>query len=199
MKTDKVRQTNIELLRVLAMSGVIFLHYFNAEIGKGIAYVQKGTTNELILQILEAASICAVDLFVMISGYFLYKTNRRTLGKGLAMLLQVSLYSVSIYFISCILKHSEFTFHELYGRLLPANWFVVLYVALYWISPWINKAFQGLSKRHKMLGAILMFVLFSVWPTIVDVICQLTGSELRGLSTLGMYGSERGYTIMQFI
>lgn len=34
------RQSNIELLRIMTMCGVIVLHYNNATIGEGLAYAQ---------------------------------------------------------------------------------------------------------------------------------------------------------------
>lgn len=199
MSEKRERQSNIELLRIIAMSMVIFLHYFNAEIGGGIVYVQKGTVNEVLLQILEAISICAVNVFVMISGYFLSGSNKRTLGKALVLLIQVILYRLLFYIIQCTFFSRVLTIKGIVVRLLPVNWFVVLYVVLYLISPFINIAFHRLKVESAKLTMTLFLVLFSIWPTVVDMIQQLAGTELMGLSTLGMYGSQRGYTITQFV
>ena len=44
-----------------------------------------------------------------------------------------------------------------------------------------------------------MVLLFSVWPTAVDVFREITAKEWNGLSTVGMYGSQWGYSIVNFI
>ena len=61
----KERQSNIELLRIFLMLGVIILHYN----GVGALYSAHGI-NYLIVIGLESLCICAVDLFMLISGYF---------------------------------------------------------------------------------------------------------------------------------
>ncbi len=40
MAEKKIRQSNIELLRMLAAIGVVFLHYNNPVIGGGLLFVQ---------------------------------------------------------------------------------------------------------------------------------------------------------------
>ena len=76
--STKTRQSNIELLRIFAACGVIILHYNNAGIGGGFAAVADGSLNQFIMMTLEMMAICAVNLYVLISGYFMrdsYKTR----------------------------------------------------------------------------------------------------------------------------
>ena len=46
---------------------------------------------------------------------------------------------------------------------------------------------------------VLILVLFTVWPTFFDLIQGVLGKELLGISTIGMYGSQYGYTIVNFV
>lgn len=46
---------------------------------------------------------------------------------------------------------------------------------------------------------VIVLVLFSVYPTIVDVFVEVTGRLWNGVSTVGMYGSQWGYSIVNFI
>ena len=67
---------NIEILRLLAMAMVVSLHY----LAKG--ELLEKLTGPLSLQghlawILESFSIAAVDVYVLISGYFLVETGFR--------------------------------------------------------------------------------------------------------------------------
>lgn len=67
------RQSNIELLRILASMAVIILHYITPNAGGALQYVRNtgGGINEAILRLLESLLANAVNLFMMISGYFL--------------------------------------------------------------------------------------------------------------------------------
>ena len=79
MNNSKGRESNIELLRVLAMLGVILHHYNNPSIGGGLSFVKNGSLNYWILNIVESIFICAVNLFMVISAYFMASSNKRDL------------------------------------------------------------------------------------------------------------------------
>ena len=69
MDKRRDRESNIELLRILAMFGVIILHYNNPSIG-GLSFVKYGSLNYWFLNIAESIFVCAVNLFMIISAYF---------------------------------------------------------------------------------------------------------------------------------
>lgn len=46
---------------------------------------------------------------------------------------------------------------------------------------------------------LLSFLLFPVYPTIVEVLEEVTGEIFKGLSSIGLNGSNAGYTIVNFI
>lgn len=74
--SKKQRNSSIELLRILAMCGVIILHYNNKNVGGAFAQVPPNTTNQYILFLLESLSIISVNLFLIVSGYFLCRTKK---------------------------------------------------------------------------------------------------------------------------
>ena len=41
-------------------------------------------------------------------------------------------------------------------------------------------------------------LLFSVYPTVVDVIIEVTKNNFLGLSSVGAYGSQYGYSVVNF-
>ena len=70
------RMANIELLRILAMLMVVSLHYLAK--GKLLPEMTGTLSGQGYLAwFLEALSICAVDVYVLISGYFLVETGFR--------------------------------------------------------------------------------------------------------------------------
>lgn len=85
MAERRERNSGIELLRILAAMGVIILHYNNAEIGGGLKYA--AGYHQLVLQLLQNTAICAVNVFVLISGYFLSRSGKRDCTKPLELIL----------------------------------------------------------------------------------------------------------------
>ena len=192
------RRSNIELLRILAMAGVIVLHYNNESIGGGLEYVQMGSINEWILIVLESVFICAVDLFIMISGYFLSATNRRSLGRVVDLLMQVSLYRLIGYAAAILMGRHSLEIRSLLKTLLPINWFAVLYAALYLFSPLVNRAMHDLQRNMTSFVLLGLLLIFSVWPTVDDVLQKIAKSEWEGLNPVSMFGDQRGYSIVNF-
>lgn len=192
------RQSNIELLRILTMLGVIILHYNNPSIGGGIRYASG--LNLQILYFLESVFICAVNLFVLITGYFMIKTNKRNLMKPLELIIQVIVFNWGFYFLRIVLAKEVFSFHQLIEKTIPVNWFVILYVAVYFISPFINLLMEKLNENQMLDKFVLIiFLLFSVYPTLVDLFQEIKGYEYNGLSSIGAYGSQYGYSIVNFV
>lgn len=193
-----VRESNIELLRILSIIGVIILHYNNTNAGGGFLYVTEYSANYWVLHFLESIFVIAVDLFILISGYFMATNQKRSLWKPIKLLVQVIAFRVCLYLGGFIFHDKEFSVVSLLGRLLPVNYFVILYVALYFISPYINIVLNKLKGKALNIFVIIILLLFSVWSIAVDLIIEVSGKSLNGLSTIGMYGSQYGYTIVNF-
>ena len=193
------RNSSIELLRIIAIIGVIVLHYNNASMGGGFQYVQAGSANYYYLVFTESICICAVNLFIAISGYFLSETTERRFVKVIELLLQVIIFRLIFYFIDIITTDMVFSKKGLLEAFLPRNYFVLLYLTLYIISPYINLLLNRLSKRNFQKLCITAFILFSVWTMGTDILANIMGvSSLSGLSTISDVGNLSGCTIVNF-
>lgn len=199
MQKRKNRDPNIELLRIIATMGVIVLHYNNASIGGGFEHVQMGSINAYFLYFLEGVFLCAVNLFVLITGYFMCETEKISVKKPIELLLQVILFNEASYFLKLLLGQNMFSVKGLIGSLLPCNYYVILYCALYMISPYLNIIIGALSEKMMQTFIILIIALFSCWPTCVDLGESMSGQSLIGLSTIAIKGSQSGYTIVNFV
>ena len=202
----KNRSSNIELLRVAAAMGVIILHYNNKDIGGGFGYVQWNSINPYLLYLLESMVICSVNVFILISGYFMCTSYKRNLSKPLKLLLQLVLFRELLCFLSIFLqlyKGASFTGISLVKKILinlaPDNYFVILYVVLYFVSVYINIIFSMLDRKQMRNMILVCGLLFSVWPTLVDISERLLGFSWSGLSSVGAGGSQDGYTIVNFV
>ena len=144
--------------------------------------------------VLESLCICAVDLFMLISGYFSCKGKRTTLYKPFALIAQVIIFSFGWNLFTGAVK-GTLTIKSILSSLVPANYFVILYITVYLLSPYLNLLYERITKNF----IAWLFILFSIYPTIVEVFSQITGRDWLGLSTIGMYGSQWGYQIVNFI
>ena len=192
----KERSSNIELLRIISMFGVIILHYNNTGIGKAMLY--SSGLNRMIIYLLESIFVCAVDVFILITGYFMFKTDKRTFDKPLRLLVQVISFKAALYVLKVIMGKTDFSIKHIVGCMIPANYFVILYIALYFISPYINNLISSLDFKHIKKFLVILIMTFSVYPTLVDIFSEITENEYMGLSTIGAYGSQYGYTIINF-
>ncbi len=77
----KVRQSNFEMLRIVAMFMVLVLHVDSLANGRPAPEDISSAPFPSFLRIMfEVMCVGCVDLFVLISGWFGIKANRRSLG-----------------------------------------------------------------------------------------------------------------------
>lgn len=191
------RQSNIELLRIVSMLGVIVLHYNNTEIGGALLFASG--VNKGILLFLESIFICAVNLYMLISGYFLCCKNTRKIARTIELLIQVILFQIGFYALGIFLKQNTFSVEGLLESFIPNNYFVILYIVCFLISPYINVLLKRLGKKQSFQMLTILLITFSIWPTVVDVLKEITGKTWFGLSSIGIEGSQNGYTIVNFV
>ena len=70
---------------------------------------------------------------------------------------------------------------------------------LYLLSPYINVLIENISDASFKVLVTLLFLLFSVWPTFLDAITLVVGGDWGGMNTVGIGGSQSGYTSLNFI
>lgn len=158
---EKARQSNIELLRIFCMLGVITGHALQS-------LYELHTSNFSILNtfhvMLMNICIVAVNCFVMISGYFRIKPNK----KGIVNLWFCLFFYAVISFGLCLLLKPEHSLVTGLKRVIfPLSesglWFIVTYLALYLISPLLNKAIEHQTGKEKSLTLLLLLVVDVYW------------------------------------
>lgn len=199
MAIKKERNSGIELLKIFCMLGVIILHYNNSSIGKAFAYAPLHSLRSYALYFFQSISISAVNIFVLISGYFMCNSTKADLKKPIRLLIQVIVFRELIYITQSLLQDNPLQWKLIWQLLLPKSWFAVLYAALYALSPFINRALASLSDKSMKSFLWIMFFICSLWPYSVDLLEAFSGYNFNGLSTVGMYGSQFGYTLVQFV
>ena len=159
-RTENNRLANFELLRMLSMLMVLMMH-------TRIPHTLSGTFGELLWR---SFSACGVDTFVLISGYFGLKPS---LKSWVHFLLPPTFYTL----ILCTINKEPFTHYQPWC----SWWFVICYLELLLIAPFINHIINENNKKSHL------FLIISL--TIINVyfgfICQTNEGRT-------------GYTLMNF-
>ncbi len=112
-------------------------------------------------KLLYAVFTIAVNIFVLISAYFLVKSKFK-IKKLLALWLQVLFYGIAFYLISCAIDSSNFGVGFVF-YLAPitsnAFWFITAYLLLYLISPFLNIILNNASKKQLTILVVGIFIL----------------------------------------
>ena len=163
------RKSNFELLRIISMLMIVAHHL---AIHSGLYFPQIPITmNRIFALLVLMGGKIGVNIFVLISGYFLINSNFK-IKKLLKLWLQVMFYSISIYVLFIvILKRSPYENQLLIKTAYPIThslwWFARTYFALYICSPFINKFLRALSKdKHKKVIVILT-IMFCFIPSLM--------------------------------
>lgn len=193
-----VRESNIELLRIIAAFGVVVLHF---NLLGGIDNTTGASKTLLIF--LESITICSVNIFLIIFGYFSSKKFSVLLTKPIKLLLQVSFVKVVFYILfSLILTSRNFSVLGLIVSFIPNNYFIVFYIAIYLLSPFLNKLMSILNNECKKTFLLICFILISLYPFIIDCFNHITsywGKNIYDLSTISREGALNGYTLANFV
>lgn len=164
MKKAGIRQSNIELLRIVSMLMVLAVHFDGAALGLPLP-VGLGSTDAAWWwrTSVETLSIVGVNCFTLISGYFGIRASVRGL---LTFVSQCVFYSVAIYSVCALCGVVSFSFAawgESWLALTHTDlWYVPAYLCLYLLSPFINAGMERLTDR-KLLMWTGIFVLVNVY------------------------------------
>ena len=160
-------------------------------------YYSDLTLNTVWLQFLQMGGKIGVNLFVLISGYFMITAEKLRISKVLKFWGQVIFYSVLFYIVMqlyrlFVVHNFEFSFSELLHRVFPIIfnqwWFASTYFALLLLSPFINVLLRKLDKLAYLKLLIIMFVMWSVITT-----CFWTDYQMSDLSWFVFIYALSGY------
>ncbi|MEA5051152.1 MAG: acyltransferase family protein [Oscillospiraceae bacterium] len=158
------RSSNMELLRIAAMYMIVTFH---GVVNSGVESAAF-TPGKVASMFYGIGGNLGVDLFFLISGYFLVRTDFR-LYSIVKILLRVMFYSVTIYLVCCAFGIVEFdiaTFGlQFYTTIRMRYWFASIYVGILLIFPILGAGFKTLSQRAFILFLSAQGFLFIILPT----------------------------------
>lgn len=151
MKNKK--EGNFELLRIICMIMIVILH-FN-KYGLVLSNVTPGSLEFYIFNFLEYFCVVAVNVYILITGYFMINKERK-LSKIINLELQLLFYTIFIYLALLLTNQVGFSIKDMIRVLVPfltcAYWFMSSYILLYLLIPFINKLITNMNKKSIVIS-----------------------------------------------
>lgn len=187
-----IRQSNIELLRILAMLFVLIGHANGLVLGlPATEDFQNNPLSSFCRILFTSLAVGGVNIFVLISGWFGIHATKKGAAK---FIFQVMFLLWGIYLVSILLGREKLSFEGIKVCMGLTNeyWFVMGYLGLYIFSPLLN-SFVKTSSKIGLRNFLIAFYAFQCYY------CWITGvvSYFEGYSIVffcGLYLTGRTST-----
>lgn len=162
----KNRDSNIELLRIIAMCLIIF-HHMALNTGIVDGYTVNG--NMIFGIIGGIGGKIGVVIFLLITGYFSINKNF-SFKKVFILWLQIFCYSVGFMLVFRLTEIEKLSKVDTLKTFFPLAynqyWFITAYLYLLLLIPFINKFLNSLTKENYNKVLVVLTIIFVVIPTI---------------------------------
>ena len=189
------RHYGIDLLRILSMLFVVVLHM----VGHGgiLAAASRDSINYQTAWLLNISAYCAVNCYVLISGYVGVHASFKY-ANILNLWLQVFLYSIGIAAVFQLLSPQTINWKQLiiYGFpvIFGRYWYFTSYFILFFMMPLLNAAINHITKTQAKTLVCSIFILFSLLPIILR--CNFPDIPMDYLRYVD---SQNGFSVWWFI
>ncbi len=162
-ESGRSRRVEFELLRILAMAGVVMNHVFNYGLDiygdfRVDASSPVGALVWSVLEIMKLMALPSVNCYILITGYFMIDRTELRL-KGIWKVWSTTWFYAVGYLLCVLLNIVPFEGKELLRHATPLlsndYWFVTSYLALLLLAPFIAWALQNASKRQYLLALVI--------------------------------------------
>lgn len=165
----KQRNSNLELLRIIAMCGIVALHYTGKDLGGAVTDYVFPHFSWFFVQGLNSLFAPLVNCFVLITGYFLIRKTVFSLKKTAELLMITLFYGAISYGIAYVVNGGHTTV-GLMASLLPfiegKRWFVETYIILILIAPFLSMLLTRLSQKNYLILLVVQMTFFSLWYSV---------------------------------
>jgi len=162
------RNSNLELFRIITMLLIVAHHYVvNSgllDVG-GVVLSNYLSFKSVIMLLLGAWGKTGINCFVMITGYFMCK-SQVSIKKYFRLLFEVYFYSIVIGSIFLITRYETFSVSRLFEMLWPfsdlSKNFTSCFLVFYLILPFLKELVSHLNEKNHLRLTILLLFFFSV-------------------------------------
>ena len=186
------REYNIDIFRILATFFVVALHVLkHGGILEGLGYI---SISYVVAWGIELCAVCAVNCYGLISGY-VGLNSRHKLQGIIKLWFDVFFYSFVIYIVMTLLFARPFSINEFISYIFPITsykyWYFSCYFIVFFLGEGLSKVVNNLEKNKVKLLLIVLFLFFSLIPTVLnqDIFWTINGNGVLWLLYLYLVGS----------
>lgn len=181
--SGKIRNSNLELLRIVCMFLVLLIHYIPTRMTLSPETIRNDFFNSIAQLELNSLCFVCVNCFVIVSGYFNIKWKIKSFSR---LLYTILFWGIIAYALSLFVPDndgSDFSTTNFIVTTFTLRWFIGAYLILYILSPVINAFIEKCATRQ--LGIFLIY--FYAFSTIYG---WLMGSQFfnEGMSFISLMG-----------
>ena len=167
MGAKALRNSNLELYRVIVMIFIVAHHYF---VNSGLVEFTAEdpfSWKSIYLYLFGMWGKTGINCFVLITGYFMCTSNI-TLQKFCKLLFEVYLYKVLIFILFWISGYETLNMQSLIRLTLPvssvADNFTGCFI-LFWLTiPFLNILIKNMSQKQHLYLLVLSLIIYVVLP-----------------------------------
>lgn len=174
--TKKVRESGLELGRMIIMFQIVFLHVCTYGNYAGAAKANGGI-HEVLFYLIWLMCRGPVLLLIMIMGYFTVtkqQSVKQTFPKIKSLYLPMMFYSIFLHIAALVIdRFSDFEVFPAYGKselisaffpFMHRTWyFLTLYIMVLVITPYLNIVLQKISKEEYLTLLGILGFIFCIW------------------------------------
>ena len=180
MKTETNRNSAFELLRIVAMFMIVWGHCMLATAQNQEPYL--GTLDN-IGWFVGAFTVCAVNLFFLLTGYFAQSRNYKW-NRIVYIWFKTILYSIGICLIVSLLT-GNFEWKMMLSFCFPVflrkYWYMQVYIVLAFLTPYIAYTLEHLDKKKHTILVVVLLLFFCVHETFIKVSMTLDQTQGYGI------------------
>lgn len=172
MEKIKSRDSNVELLRIIAILLIVLSHsvpFFSNQ--NFISFVNldlsSSDVNTIIMIIIRSLGQVGNVIFIICSAYFLVDSKRVKISKIIKIFFDATIISIACLLIFGVKLGFERTPENIVSSFFPTiyrynYWFICCYILLYALHPVLNVVVENLSKRKLLLLNVCLITLYSI-------------------------------------
>lgn len=175
----KTRDSNLELLRIILMLAIIAHHYVVnsglTDVG-GVIFSSPTKWQSLFLLWIGAWGKTAINCFILITGYFMCKSNITT-KKYVKLLAQIYFYRIIFYIIFALTGYQKLSVMTLMKLAIPVTdigaHFTGAFVIFYLFIPFLNILIKSMTEKQHFLLLTLTGVVYILMATLPKFIIPI--------------------------
>lgn len=185
----RFRNSNIEIVRILSMLLIVLGHY---TVQTHWTFQKSNIILKVGVQSLWIGGKLGVNLFVLITAYFIANRTQINLKSVRTIWLQTLYYSITITLIGLAILHLPISLKLLVQGFLPVlfgtYWFVTAYIVLLFLSPYLNVGLNQLSKQQFQYLLITLTVIFLIGSIFQNVAVGFSLSDATTVIAIYPFG-----------